>query len=51
MLSADHKLLVTMEENVRSGGYGEKVMDYVVEQETISLEWNYNYILLELQGG
>ena len=32
-LSADHKLLVTMEENVRSGGYGEKVMDYVVEQE------------------
>lgn len=33
MLSADHKLLVTMEENVRSGGYGEKIMDYVVEQE------------------
>ena len=33
MLYADHKLLVTMEENVRSGGYGEKVMDYVVEQE------------------
>ena len=33
MLSADHKLLVTMEENVSSGGYGEKVMDYVVEQE------------------
>ena len=33
MLSADHKLLVAMEENVRSGGYGEKVMDYVVEQE------------------
>lgn len=33
MLSTDHKLLVTMEENVRSGGYGEKVMDYVVEQE------------------
>ena len=33
MLSADHKLLVTMEENVRSGGYGEKVLDYVVEQE------------------
>ena len=33
MLSSDHKLLVTMEENVRSGGYGEKVMDYVVEQE------------------
>ena len=33
MLSADHKLLVTMEENVRSVGYGEKVMDYVVEQE------------------
>lgn len=24
----DHKLLVTMEENVLSGGYGEKVRDY-----------------------
>ena len=33
MLSTDHKLLVTMEENVKSGGYGEKVMDYVMEQE------------------
>ena len=33
MLSSDHKLLVTMEENVRSGGYGEKVREYVVEQE------------------
>jgi len=33
MLSKDHKLLVTMEENVKSGGYGEKVMDYVTEQE------------------
>ena len=29
MLSRDHKLLVTMEENVQSGGYGEKVLDYV----------------------
>lgn len=25
----DHKLLVTMEENVLSGGYGEKVRDYI----------------------
>lgn len=28
----DHKLLVTMEENVLSGGYGEKVLDYVTGQ-------------------
>ena len=32
-LAKNHRLIVTMEENVRSGGYGEKVMDYVVEQE------------------
>ena len=29
MLAKNHRLLVTMEENVRSGGYGEKVRDYV----------------------
>jgi 1-deoxy-D-xylulose-5-phosphate synthase len=28
-LSADHKLLVTMEENVTTGGFGERVVDYV----------------------
>ena len=28
-LAEDHSLLVTMEENVASGGYGEKVLDYV----------------------
>ena len=27
MLGREHKLLVTMEENVKSGGYGEKVLD------------------------
>ncbi|MBS6398065.1 MAG: 1-deoxy-D-xylulose-5-phosphate synthase [Clostridiales bacterium] len=32
-LVRDHRLLVTMEENVRSGGYGEKVRDHVQEQE------------------
>lgn len=32
-LAKDHKLLVTMEENVKSGGYGEKVRDYVQEQD------------------
>lgn len=32
-LAKDHRLIVTMEENVRSGGYGEKVRDYVQEQE------------------
>lgn len=30
-LSKDHSLIVTMEENVASGGYGEKVIDYVYE--------------------
>ncbi len=28
-LAADHKLLVTMEENVTTGGFGERVVDYV----------------------
>lgn len=32
-LAKDHKLFVTMEENVRSGGFGEKVQDYVQEHE------------------
>lgn len=32
-LAADHKLVVTMEENVRSGGYGEKIRDYVQEKD------------------
>ncbi len=27
----DHKLIVTLEENVRSGGYGQKVADYLCE--------------------
>lgn len=31
-LSREHKLLVTIEENVRSGGFGEKVRDYVMDQ-------------------
>ncbi|MBP9997068.1 MAG: 1-deoxy-D-xylulose-5-phosphate synthase [Lachnospiraceae bacterium] len=32
-LEKKHTLLVTMEENVASGGYGEKVVDYVLENE------------------
>ena len=28
-LSADHKILVTMEENVTTGGFGERVVDFV----------------------
>ncbi len=28
-LAENHRLIVTIEENVRSGGYGEKVLDYV----------------------
>ena len=32
-LSKEHRLLVTMEENVRSGGYGEKVRDFVEDYE------------------
>jgi 1-deoxy-D-xylulose-5-phosphate synthase len=31
-LAVNHKLLVTLEENVRSGGYGEKVLDYVSDR-------------------
>ena len=29
MLSEDHSLFVTIEENVLTGGYGEQVLDYV----------------------
>ncbi len=32
-LAKDHRLIVTMEENVRSGGFGEKVRDYIADQE------------------
>lgn len=31
-LSRTHRLFVTLEENVRSGGYGEKVLDYVADR-------------------
>lgn len=30
--AGDHRLYVTMEENVRSGGYGEKIRDHVYEK-------------------
>ena len=32
-LSADHSLFVTMEENVESGGFGQQVMDFVVQED------------------
>ena len=32
-LARDHRLIVTMEENVRSGGFGERVQDYIVDRE------------------
>lgn len=32
-LALSHKLIVTLEENVKCGGYGEKVRDYVCEKE------------------
>ena len=32
-LASNHSLVVTMEENVLSGGFGEKVIDHVVEKE------------------
>ncbi len=32
-LAADHKLLVTMEENVTTGGFGERVTDYVASNQ------------------
>ena len=31
-LAEDHRLLVTMEENVASGGYGEQVCSYVLDR-------------------
>lgn len=31
-LTKNHKLIVTMEENVKSGGMGEQVRDYIVEE-------------------
>ena len=31
LLSADHELIITIEENVRSGGYGEHVSSYMEE--------------------
>lgn len=32
-LSEDHRLLVTMEENVTTGGFGERVVDYVTSEQ------------------
>ncbi len=32
-LAADHKLIAVMEENVKTGGFGEQVEDYVSEQD------------------
>ena len=31
-LAKDHELFVTLEENVKNGGFGEKVLDYFGEQ-------------------
>ena len=33
LVANDHKLIVTLEENVLSGGYGEKVNDYVIKKQ------------------
>ncbi len=33
-LAKDHRLVVTMEENVRNGGFGEKVLEYYSDTET-----------------
>ena len=32
LIAKDHKLIVTLEENVLSGGYGEKVNDYILKK-------------------
>ena len=32
-LAADHKLLVTLEENVTTGGFGERVVDFVTSNQ------------------
>ena len=38
-LAKDHRLIVTMEENVRSGGFGERVQDYIVLEITLPDEY------------
>lgn len=43
LIARDHKLIVTLEENVLSGGYGEKVTDYVNQ----FIYTNYNDSLLQ----
>lgn len=42
-LAQTHKLFVTMEENVKRGGYGEAVASYVMEQ-----DWNVKVLALAL---
>ncbi len=36
-LSKDHKLFITMEENVRAGGYGQQVTDYICQYKKQSI--------------
>ena len=60
-LSSRHKLIVTMEENVRTGGFGEKVLNYCTDYElpsrviSISLPDDYiehgNVELLKKEAG
>ena len=42
-LAKDHRLIVTMEENVRSGGFGERVQDYIVDRELPVLCWKLRF--------
>ncbi|MDF2539989.1 MAG: dxs [Herbinix sp.] len=37
-LSANHKLFITLEENVRNGGYGQKVSDYLCKSDKRSVQ-------------
>ena len=49
-LAADHKLLVTMEENVTTGGFGERVSDFV-QSNHIDLEVEKEVQSKEHQAG
>ena len=37
-LGTSHNVLVTIEENIRSGGFGQKVSDYICEKKIKSLD-------------
>ncbi|MCR4618276.1 MAG: 1-deoxy-D-xylulose-5-phosphate synthase [Lachnospiraceae bacterium] len=46
-----HKLIVTMEENVRSGGFGEKVLDFINSEKIRDKEINAQCLICSLPDG